>query len=39
MHVDCPHCDGTGIDPEDDEQGPCPVCEGTGVDPDDVEED
>jgi RecJ-like exonuclease len=37
--MDCPHCDGTGIDPDDENQGPCPVCEGTGRDPDENEED
>jgi len=39
--MDCPHCDGTGVDP-DDEDGtkPCPECDGTGfVDDEDEEEE
>jgi DnaJ-class molecular chaperone len=28
---DCDHCDGTGVDPEDESNTkPCPECEGTG---------
>jgi DnaJ-class molecular chaperone len=34
---DCTNCDGTGVDPEDEDQtAPCPECEGTGhIDSDD----